>query len=180
MIGKQIGQFKIVEEIGRGGMGVVYRARQISLDRDVAVKVLPSDRPISPEALARFEREAKVIAQVGHANIVQIIDVGEHEGTRYIVMELVKGRTVSDLLKAKGPMVPRDAAHVAAQVAAALGCIHSKGYVHRDVKPSNIIVDDELNAKVMDFGVALLADQPEGERLTMTRVSVGTPQYMSP
>ncbi|MFH0953889.1 MAG: protein kinase [Verrucomicrobiota bacterium] len=180
MIGKRLGQYEIVEEIGRGGMGTVYRARQPSLNRDVALKVLAPHQAVSPERLERFRREGAIVAGVAHPNIVQVHELGEESGTHYIAMELVAGRTVAQQLKEKGGLPYRDAVSIALQVAGALGAVHKKGLVHRDIKPSNIFVTEDGLAKLGDFGVALLADQPEAERLTLTQTAVGTPHYMSP
>lgn len=159
----QRGKFELIEELGRSATGVIYRARQPSLGRDVLVKDLPPGLAITPAAKARFDREIKLVAQIGHPNLVHIIDVGEQEGHCYVVMENVPGRTLTQLLSEKGALSVREAVKVATQVAAALGCIHNKGFTHCAVEPSNIFVDDELNVKLTDFGVALLAGRPEGE-----------------
>lgn len=179
MIGKRLGQYEILEEIGHGGMGVVYRARQASLNRDVAVKVLPDERLADPDALARFRREAMVVARITHPSLVNVIDIGEAQGTHFIAMEYLPGMTLAQRLRRKGPMSYADAVRVAVQVAGALGAIHAKGLVHRDVKPSNVIVDDQLHAKLTDFGVALLAERSDALGVTLG-AAVGTPHYMSP
>ena len=180
MTGKTIGQYRIVEKIGEGAMGVVFRARQESLQRDVALKLLPSHLALQENALARFQREATAIARIAHPNIVQVIDIGEDNGRHYIAMEFIEGRTLEQLLKDTGPMPIRDAVHVVAQVASALGAAHAQGIIHRDVKPSNILVNDKLFAKLTDFGVAGLGEGGGDSRLTMTMAAVGTPYYMSP
>jgi uncharacterized repeat protein (TIGR02543 family) len=180
MIGKAIGQYRIEEKIGSGAMGVVYRARQESLNRAVALKLLPSHLALEEHALARFQREAKAIARIAHPNIVQVIDIGEDNGRHYIAMEFIEGRTLEQFLKDAGPMPVRDAVYVAAQVAAALGAAHVQGIIHRDVKPSNILITDKLFAKLTDFGVAALSEGGDDNRLTMTMAAVGTPYYMSP
>lgn len=159
----QLGKFELLEEIGRGVTGVVYRARQTALNREVMIKDLPPGLSVSPEAKARFDREVKLVAQIGQPNLVQIFDVGQQEGHYFIVMELVRGRPLAQVLAEKGALPVRDAVKVAAQVAAALGCIHNKGFVHRAVEPSTIMVDDDLSVKLMDFGVSLLTARPEAE-----------------
>ena len=180
MIGRRIGQYEIVAEIGAGGMGTVYRARQISLNRDVALKILPSHLALDPTGLERFQREAMSVAQLAHPNIVQVHDIGEDNGVHFIAMEYVRGRTAAEMLKAEGPLAFRKALEICAPVAAALGVAHKAGILHRDVKPSNILVSEAGFAKLADFGVAGLMQPPEGERLTMTGAAVGTPYYMSP
>ena len=180
MIGQKLGQYKIVEEIGRGGMGTVYRALQISLNRDVAIKVLNSDQALDPTNLKRFTREATAVSSINHPNIVQVLDIGEEDGVHYIAMEYVHGTTVSEMLKEHGRFSYRNAVSICCQVASALSKLHAAGLIHRDIKPSNIMVSDNLRAKLADFGVAALENADDDERLTMTRAAVGTPYYMSP
>ena len=179
MIGRQLGPYKIEAEIGRGGMGVVYRAIQMSLNRPVALKVMTAASAVDAVALERFRREGAVVSQVAHPNVIQVLDVGSADGLHFIAMEYVDGRTISDLLK-DGPFRYRDAVHVCAQVASALGVLHERGLIHRDVKPSNILLTKDRHAKLGDFGVAGLTGPEGDERLTMTRAVVGTPYYMSP
>lgn len=180
MIGETLGQYKVVEEIGRGGMGTVYRAKQISLDRDIALKVMLPHQALDPVNLTRFKREGAVIAQIAHPNITQVIDIGEDKGMHFIAMEFVEGRTISDIIKTEGQLSFRDSVYICIQVASALGAIHEKGLVHRDVKPSNIIVGKERFSKLGDFGIAILADRSSEDNLTLPQAVVGTPYYMSP
>ncbi len=178
MLGKSIGGFEILEQIGRGGMGVVYRARQLSLEREVALKTLLPGLALDEALVERFQAEARAASRTNHPNLVQLYDVGSHEGTHYMAMELVEGESLASLIRREGSMEFSRAAGIASHVAAALGALHSVGVVHRDVKPSNILVRPDGVVKVTDFGVALL--QEGGRRLTMEGTTVGTADYMSP
>ncbi|WP_162159708.1 serine/threonine-protein kinase [Cystobacter fuscus] len=174
---ERIGALELEEEIGRGGMGQVFRARHVRLDRPVAVKFLIGEAASSPEAQARFAREARALALLDHPHIVRVHDFGEEEGERYLVMELVEGRGLSELL----PLPPAEAVRVALQVCDALAYAHARGVVHRDIKPANILVDGDGRVKVTDFGIARIV-RSEGRRDTLTAVHtvVGTPEYMAP
>jgi predicted Ser/Thr protein kinase len=178
MVGKTLGNYQIVEELGRGGMAVVYRAYQPSLNRDVAIKVLPPQLSFDQEFVERFQREAKAAAKLRHPNIVVIHDVGHEDGTYYIVMEYLEGRTLKQLIQGEGRLPPERAAHIVEQVAAALDYAHQHGFIHRDVKPSNIFVGPDDHVTLTDFGIAKAAS--EAEQLTRTGMLVGTPEYMSP
>jgi eukaryotic-like serine/threonine-protein kinase len=173
----RIGALELEEEIGRGGMGRVFRARHVRLDRAVAVKFLAREVASSPEAQARFAREARALALLDHPNIVRVHDFGEEEGERFLVMELVEGRSLAELL----PLSPAEAVRVALRVCEALAYAHARGVVHRDIKPANILVDGAGRVKVTDFGIARIVRQ-EGPRDTLTaaHVVVGTPEYMAP
>src|SRR5262249_40364625 len=149
MIGKEIGQYHIEALLGAGGMGEVYRARDTQLDRDVAIKVLPSALAQHPDRLARFEREAKMLAALNHPNIATIHGVAD----RAIVMELVEGPTLSDRI-ASGPIPLEESLKIALQIADALEAAHERGVVHRDLKPANVKVRDDGTVKVLDFGLA--------------------------
>ena len=164
-------QFEILEFLGRGGMGVVYKARQIALDRMVAIKVLPGERQGDVDFARRFEREAKILAQMNHPNIVTIFDFGEADGLYYIVMEYVDGVNLRDLLQ-DGKMDPRQALAVVPPVCEALEYAHEKGVVHRDIKPENLLLDREGRVKIADFGIASL--------LGASAEKSGTPPYMAP
>ena len=140
MSGKMLGNYQIMEELGRGGMAVVYRAYQASLNRYVAIKILPPQLGIDREFVERFQREAKAAAGLRHPNIVVVHDVGHEDGTYYIVMEYLEGRTLKDFIEQEGRLPPERVARIIEQVADALDYAHQRGFVHRDVKPSNIFV----------------------------------------
>ncbi len=178
MIGKTLGNYQIVEELGRGGMAIVYRAYQPSLNRDVAMKVLPPQLSFDQEFVERFQREAKAAAKLRHPNIVVIHDVGHEDGTYYIVMEYLQGRTLKQVIEQEGKLQPQRAARIVEQVAAALDYAHQQGFVHRDVKPANIFVGPDDHVTLTDFGIAKAAS--ETQQLTRTGMLVGTPEYMSP
>jgi serine/threonine-protein kinase len=179
-------RFEILEAIGTGGMGTVYRALQRSVGRHVAVKVLAQEQAANVLGLARFVREANAIARIAHPNIVQLIDFGrDHLGRMLLVMELLEGESLRDLLRRGGPMAPERAVHVAVQCLSALRSAHAAGIVHRDLKPENIFIQrvgsDDL-AKVLDFGVAKIAqgDDVPSEHNTTQGTMVGTLRYMAP
>jgi formylglycine-generating enzyme required for sulfatase activity/predicted Ser/Thr protein kinase len=179
LIGQTLDRYVIEEELGRGGMAIVYRAYQPQVDREVAVKVLPRPLMHEPGFLSRFEQEAKAIASLTHPHIVPIYDYGEDEGWAYIVMAYLEGGTLADCLdEQKGKPLPiEQVAFIITQIALALDYAHRNGIIHRDVKPSNIIFDRDNNAYLSDFGLAKVA---EGiTNLTGSRI-VGTPAYMAP
>ena len=178
LTGKMLGQYQIMEELGRGGMAVVYKAYQPSLTRYVAIKVLPPQFSFDHEFIERFVREARGAAVVHHPNIITIHDVSEQDGMHYFVMEYLAGKTL-DAVIAETPMPLPRIAHIIRQVADALDYAHSQGLIHRDIKPSNIIVDEARNDHVVltDFGLVRAA---QGSKLTKTGVIIGTPEYMSP
>jgi len=170
------GKYRIMEEIGHGGMGVVYKAEDVKLKRFVALKFLPPHLMDSPELKERFLVEAQAAAALNHPNICTIYEVGESEDRPYIAMELVEGETLRDKLR-RGPLKAGDALDLAIQVAAGLGEAHRKGIVHRDLKSANIMVTARGQAKVMDFGLAKLRG---GSSLTKSQTTIGTVAYMSP
>ena len=173
----RIGDYELQEELGRGGMGVVYKALHVSLNRIVAVKMLLRGRFASSADQARFRAEAEAIAQLDHPNIVPVYEVGQLEGNIYFSMKYVKGQTLQQLL-ASGPMDARNAAQIMALVSRAIDFAHRRGVLHRDLKPSNILIDDEGQPHVNDFGLAKqLSDR---ESLTRSGAVIGTPAYMSP
>jgi serine/threonine protein kinase len=184
--GAKLGPYEILAPIGAGGMGEVYRARDTTLGREVAIKVLPDALARDPERLARFKREAKVLASLNHPNVGQIYGVE----SQALVMELIEGETISSLIK-PGPLPIETALHYAVQIAEALEAAHGKGIVHRDLKPSNIMVTPEGQVKVLDFGLAKAGEEPstpqdptnsptETLSPTLTGVILGTAAYMSP
>jgi len=180
--------YVLTEIIGEGGMGTVWKARDTTLDRDVAIKVLPPEFTSNPERLARFEREAKAVAALSHPNIVAIHGFGTHEGTAYAVIELLEGRALDQHLE-DGPLPPRKALEIARQVATGLDAAHAKGIVHRDLKPANVFLSSDGRARILDFGLAAVAgvDAHGGATELATRTSLtspgavmGTVNYMSP
>lgn len=184
VIEKIVGDFRILGEIGRGGMGIVYEAEQISLARRVALKILPNHLGFSPETIRKFEREAEAGGRQIHPGMVRIYAAGEHEGTHYIAQELVEGGdTLADRIEAinkEGNFPPgyfREAARCIADAADALNHAHESGVIHRDIKPSNILLTKEGQPKITDFGLAKLED---ALALSRTGEFAGTPHYMSP
>jgi len=176
-IGDHIGNCRIVEEIGSGGMAVIYRAVQESLNRPVAIKALKASVARDSQFAIRFEREALSVSSLQHENIIHIYDFQKADGHLFIVMELVEGIDLYDVLE-KTPMLPSDvAAIVALQIARALDYAHYRGIIHRDIKPANIMLAKHGGVKLMDFGIA--RDQAFGD-LTETGTGLGTPSYMSP
>ncbi len=174
------GRYELLRRIARGGMADVYLARDASLDRQVAVKVLFPEFANDPSFVERFRREAKAAANLNHPNIVGIYDWGQEQGTYYIVMEYVVGRSMADVLRSTGPLSPDRAAEIASDVAEALSSAHSAGLVHRDIKLGNIIVSDDGQVKVADFGIATALAQRAGDNLTHIGSVMGTATYFSP
>jgi serine/threonine protein kinase len=172
-------QYEVESEVGRGGMSIVYRARDIRLNRTVAIKVLPPELAYDPAIRTRFTREAQTSAQLSHAHIVPIYDVGERAGIAYFVMALVSGGNLAALL-AREPRQPiEEVRRLLCEIADALAYAHLRGVIHRDIKPDNILIDgDSGRAIVTDFGIARAIEA--GTRLTITGNALGTPQYMSP
>ncbi len=173
----RFGDYELQQELGRGGMGVVYKARQISLDRTVALKMILRGTMASEDDLSRFRAEAAAAAQLSHAAIVPVYEVGQHEGHSYFSMKCIEGQTLSQRL-ADGPLPPREAARILAEVARAIVAAHQNGVLHRDIKPSNILIDEDGQPHVTDFG---LAKRVEGDQsLTRTGAILGTPSYLAP
>jgi serine/threonine-protein kinase len=171
------GDYELVEEIGRGGMGCVYRAVQKSLGRTVAIKMLLRRDLAGPADLARFRSEAEAAAHLDHAGIVSIFEVGEHDGHPFYSMQYIEGTTLAKRL-AEGPLPPREAAELLAKVAEAVQAAHARGVLHRDLKPSNILIDAAGEPRVSDFGLAKRLEA--GDSVTHTGAILGTPCYMSP
>jgi serine/threonine protein kinase len=174
---KRLGAYQVVAPLGHGGMAAVYKAYQPAMDRYVALKILPRQLALDPEFVGRFEQEAKVIAKLQHPHILPVHDFGEADGYTYIVMPFVDSGTLADLMK-RGPLPLDRIIGVMKQVGDALNYAHSRGIVHRDVKPSNVLVDASGNCLLTDFGISKIVES--SARFTVTGSLVGTPAYMSP
>ncbi len=172
------GRYELGEILGVGGMAEVYRGRDNRLGRAVAVKLLRSENSTDPTFIARFRREAQSAASLNHANIVSIYDTGKDDTTPYIVMEYLEGRTLRDVLREEGPMYPRRALEVVAEVCSALAFSHAAGIIHRDIKPANVMLTSTGAIKVMDFGIARA--MTTSVTMTQTAAVIGTAQYLSP
>jgi hypothetical protein len=185
--GTRLGPYEILGPLGAGGMGRVFRARDVKLDRPVAIKILRDDCAHDPQWLARFEREARLLATLNHPNLATVHGLDEVDGSRFLVMELVPGQTLAQRL-ARGPLPADEALAVCKQVAAALEAAHEKGIIHRDLKPANVMLTPDGKVKILDFGLARSAEPPAGtadstapnEGQTEAGVLVGTPAYMAP
>ena len=173
-------RYEIEGRVGRGGMADVFLARDLLLDRPVAIKVLFPEYATDPAFVERFRREAQAAANLNHPNIVSVYDWGSTDNTYFIAMEYVQGRTLADILKRQGRLTPTQAADVAIQVAAALGSAHRNGVVHRDVKPGNILIGSNGDIKVADFGIARAIDASHDSNLTQEGAVMGTATYFSP
>jgi serine/threonine protein kinase len=176
LVGQSLGQYQVVEEIGRGGMATVYRARQTSVGRDVAIKVLPRSLTHESNFLQRFYREVEIVAHLQHPHILSVYDFGEYEEMPYIVMAYLTGGTLADWI-GRGPMPLDTVSRVLKEMADALDYAHSKGIIHRDFKPSNVLLDEQGNTYLSDFGLAR-ASESSGN-MTGTGI-LGTPSYMAP
>ncbi len=173
---KKIGKFKVVREIGKGGMGVVYKALDPEAQNEVAIKVLPAAK-VDKAMVERFSREAHAMSRLKHPNLVAVYDVGMSEGQHFYTMEFIEGDSLKTIVKNKGKLPFSDCLRISAQIADALACIHAEGMIHRDIKPANIMVTADGEVKLMDFGLVQIADVT---RVTVEGASVGTAEYMSP
>src|SRR5215471_17153337 len=170
------GRYRIMRKLGTGGMANVYLAEDQELGRRVAIKILDDRHASDEQFIERFRREAKNAAGLSHPNIVSIYDRGEAEGTYYIAMEFCDGRTLKELINARGPTPPRVAIDYARQILAGVGHAHRHGIVHRDIKPHNVLVDGDGRLKVTDFGIA----RSGSSQMTEVGSIIGTAQYLSP
>lgn len=175
---QQIGDFKIIKKLGQGGMGEVFLAHQVSLDRQVALKVMAKQYSSQETFVKRFIREAQTMAKLDHPHIVRGYAVGEHDGCLYLAMELIKGKSMQDWLHSLGKLSVPDALHIAVRVADALQHAHEINLIHRDIKPDNILVTDKGVVKVSDLGLA--KDTDEDNSMTQSGTGLGTPYYMPP
>ncbi len=174
----QYGRYRIVSELGKGAMGVVYQAHDPQIDRMVALKVLRQDRVVDQEFVRRFVAEARAIGRLSHPNIVTVYDVGEDHGTIYIAMEFLEGRSL-DMLIGEQAFSPEKIVDLGIQVAVALEYAHCQGIIHRDIKPGNIIITPQGHVKVTDFGIARI-EGGSGQQMTQMGEILGTPIYMPP
>ncbi|HEU4480868.1 MAG TPA: Stk1 family PASTA domain-containing Ser/Thr kinase [Actinomycetota bacterium] len=174
------GRYAVIERVGVGGMAEVYRARDELLGRDVALKVLSERLSKDRSFVERFRREAQSAANLNHPNIVSLYDYGSDEGSYFIVMEFIEGRSLADIIRDEGPLMPERAAEIASDVSKALGRAHSAGIVHRDIKPGNIMITSTGQTKVTDFGIARAVGGDSDATMTQTGMVIGTASYLSP
>jgi tetratricopeptide (TPR) repeat protein len=190
MIGRTISHYRILSQLGSGGMGVVYEAEDLRLGRHVALKLLPADAGADPQAMQRFLREARIVSTLNHPHICTLHDIGDHQGQQFMVMELLEGESLKQRIS-RGPLPVDDTLDLGVQIADALDAAHAAGVIHRDIKPANLFVTKRGQAKVLDFGVAKLADAGADERADLANTvaaserttvgsTVGTVAYMSP
>src|SRR5215472_960525 len=188
-IGSQLGSHEITALLGKGGMGEVYRARDLKLKREVAIKILPEEFSRDADRVSRFQREAEVLASLNHPNIAGIHDLAETNGSRYLVLELVEGETLADRIS-RGPIPVEEALNIATQICEALEVAHESGIIHRDLKPANVKLTPDGKVKVLDFGLARVMENGKSTTLsnsptmlsaaTNAGVILGTASYMSP
>jgi len=188
-IGTQLDSYEITGLLGKGGMGEVYRARDLKLKREVAIKILPEEFSRNAERVARFQREAEALAALNHQNIAAIYDLEESNRTKFLVLELVEGESLAEMLR-RGPIPVEEALTIAHQICEAVEAAHEKGVIHRDLKPANVKITSEGKVKVLDFGLAkamesttvnlILSQSPTLLTGSMAGMIIGTAAYMSP
>ncbi len=181
MTGKDIGRYHILEQLGEGGMAIVFKAYDTRLEREVAVKIIRRGAfppELLDEVLKRFEREAKSLARLSHPSIVKVHDFGEHEGSPYLVLEYLPGGTLKRLLG--HPMPWQEAVRLILPVARGLAYAHQRGILHRDIKPANILITENGEPMLSDFGIAKILEGEQATSLTSSGMAVGTPEYMAP
>jgi non-specific serine/threonine protein kinase len=196
MIGQTISHYRVVERLGEGGMGVVYRAEDLRLGREVALKFLRPDVAVDARPLERLRLEARTASALNHPHICTVHDIDDHDGQSFIVMELLEGTTLRERLR-EGPLAPEAVVDAGVQISSALAAAHGKGIIHRDIKPGNVFLTQDGRIKVVDFGIAKLTQDPSGVTtsvhglalaltdrldagLTPVGAPVGTVAYMSP
>src|ERR1700727_2177396 len=185
-VGTKLGPYEILGAIGAGGMGEVYRASDTRLGREVALKIVPGSFAGDADRLRRFEQEARAVATLNHPNILAVFDIGQHEGSPFLVSELLEGESLREILD-RGPLAQRKTIEYGVQIAHGLAAAHEKAIVHRDLKPENIFVTKDGRIKILDFGLAKLAQtgtEPDAATLTglhtAAGVVMGTAAYMAP
>jgi serine/threonine protein kinase len=178
--GRVIGQYQLVEKVGSGGMGAVYRAVHLILSKEFALKILPPERASDARAIARFQREIRAIGKVDHPHIVRATDAGQDGGVLFLVMELLKGIDISGLIKAHGKVSPADGCEIIRQAALGLQCVHECGLIHRDIKPSNLLLTSDGCVKILDLGIARLVQASGVTEWSSGGHLVGTLDYMAP
>jgi len=171
------GRYEVLQLLGRGGMGAVYKARDKELDRFVALKLIRPEFARNPEVLRRFKQELILARQVTHKNVIRIFDLGQSDGIKFITMDFVEGHDLRHLLQERGKFPPSEAAKIMLQICRALEAAHAEHVIHRDLKPQNVMLDKRGRVFVMDFGIARSAHLPG---MTQTGALIGTPEYMSP
>jgi serine/threonine protein kinase len=177
-IGNVLGnRYRLIELLGQGGMATIYRARDSQLERDVAIKVLRAEYGRDPDFSSRFRQEAQAAASLNHPNVVAVHDYGQDPVGPYIVMELVDGEDLASVIRRTGALPPRQAARIAAEIARALSAAHARGFVHRDVKPGNVLVGRDGRVKVADFGIARAVAEAQ---MTLPGTTLGSVHYFSP
>jgi serine/threonine protein kinase len=178
-LGSELGTYRLIRELGRGGMGIVYEAKDLVLERRVALKVMRGEARNDSKLLSRFIREARASAVLEHENIVTIYQVGEALGFPYIAMQLLSGENLDTLLERETVLPPETVIRIACEMCAGLDAAHQKGFIHRDIKPGNIWLEaDTGRVKLLDFGLA--RDLESGQKLTQSDIMIGTPAFMSP